>query len=165
MPHAINVASDRTARETIFITAFNETKTLQEWSRDERCKPTRAALWKRLDVNWNAELAIATPRRIQKEPEPALLTAFGETKTIAVWSCDPRCRTSLMAMYHRRKDEWEDERIITEPSKPFRKRGATECLKGHSLKDETNVYTGGNGHRRCRICLREKEARRPPRKK
>lgn len=52
------------------ITAFGETKTMQQWVEDVRCKVKYAALWRRLStkmsIKWTPELAISTPP-IQKK--------------------------------------------------------------------------------------------------
>lgn len=44
-----------------FITAWDETKTLSEWGRDERCKVKAARIKYRIDNGWIPEKAISTP--------------------------------------------------------------------------------------------------------
>lgn len=55
-----NESRDNTPR-TCRITAFNETKTAAEWSRDPRCKVNRDTLRARIKYGYPGELAIATP--------------------------------------------------------------------------------------------------------
>lgn len=43
------------------LTAFGETKTLSDWSRDARCLASETALRKRLARGWLAELALTDP--------------------------------------------------------------------------------------------------------
>lgn len=46
-----------------FVTAFGETKTVEEWSRDDRCQVTATALRRRLfQLGWEAHRALETPR-------------------------------------------------------------------------------------------------------
>jgi len=48
------------------VTAFGEAKTLSEWYRDDRCVVTNYnALLKRINLNWEPEIAITTPIRKQ----------------------------------------------------------------------------------------------------
>lgn len=48
------------------------------------------------------------------------ILAFGETKTLADWSRDPRCRTGYLTLYNRLKNGWEPETAITTPSQDNR---------------------------------------------
>lgn len=54
---------------TRFLTAFGETKLLDHWPSDERCKVAYHTLWARIKSGWGAELAIITPsmRRMKKK--------------------------------------------------------------------------------------------------
>lgn len=49
-------------RDTVYLQAFAERKTLSEWAADSRCLATRRMLKDRLRRGWPAELAISTPR-------------------------------------------------------------------------------------------------------
>lgn len=42
-------------------TAFGETKTVAEWSRDHRCVVSYATLWQRVSVGWYGEDALTKP--------------------------------------------------------------------------------------------------------
>ncbi len=52
----------RTMRKCRHLTAFGETKTAREWSRDLRCKVTVCSLLHRINRGWTHEAAISTPR-------------------------------------------------------------------------------------------------------
>lgn len=45
-----------------------------------------------------------------------LMTAFGETKTVADWSRDPRCKVNLKALYRRLEfHQFSPEKALTHP--------------------------------------------------
>lgn len=48
-------------RSNIRLTAFNETKLMQEWSKDTRCTISQATLSRRVAAGWEHEKAITTP--------------------------------------------------------------------------------------------------------
>jgi excisionase family DNA binding protein len=47
---------------------------------------------------------------------PRLLVAFGETKTLAEWSRDPRCRVHVVTLYKRLDNGIPAEEALTQPS-------------------------------------------------
>lgn len=50
------------------ITAFGESKSLADWSEDNKCQVSKGTLWYRLSNGWDTEKAIATPaRRVRQE--------------------------------------------------------------------------------------------------
>lgn len=49
--------NSRNRRNVILVTAFGETKTAKEWSRDERCEMSYVALLNRLKKGWSLEQA------------------------------------------------------------------------------------------------------------
>jgi hypothetical protein len=51
---------NRNKRSNVNITAFGETKTLVEWSEDDRCNTTYYSLQYRIQVGWEPELAISS---------------------------------------------------------------------------------------------------------
>ena len=56
-----NAEQQNNKRRTMYITAFKETKSIEDWLDDSRCSITKSGLRKRLR-NWsNAELAISKP--------------------------------------------------------------------------------------------------------
>lgn len=52
----------RTMRKCVHLTAFGETKTIREWSRDPRCNVTYAALRGRLASGWLDQDVVGKPR-------------------------------------------------------------------------------------------------------
>src|SRR5580765_1025660 len=59
---ATRVESGRNTRRNRFLTAFGETKTIIEWSKDDRCKVNYVTLNSRINQSkWNHEQAISTP--------------------------------------------------------------------------------------------------------
>lgn len=53
----------------LFISAFGETKTASQWSRDERCKCPLSAITRRIKSGWSHEVAIATASRVKNKPK------------------------------------------------------------------------------------------------
>lgn len=47
-------------RQSILVSAFGETKTITQWSKDQRCIVSNATLAKRIRSGWNAETALTT---------------------------------------------------------------------------------------------------------
>lgn len=83
--------NNRNRRNTKFLTAFGETKSLAEWTDDDRCRVSLRRLWSRLTggknkTKWNPESAISTPPimdRRDRRSIPASLVGTGcDIKTI-----------------------------------------------------------------------------------
>lgn len=55
--------NNKNKESTIYLTAFDEKKTANEWSLDERCKTSYSSLVYRIRKNWNPEEAITTPNK------------------------------------------------------------------------------------------------------
>jgi len=89
-----------------------------------------------------------------------LITAFGEIKTLAEWSRDPRCQVSKAALGLRITRRWWDpERAITQPK--IKNNGeATHCPKNHEYTPENIVWDGPDkSWRKCRECGRIRASR------
>jgi hypothetical protein len=67
----------------------------------------------RLADGWDAEKAMTTPSK-GKIP-PHLVTAFGETKSMAEWSRDPRCLVPYQVIKNRLRRGWSPETTLTTP--------------------------------------------------
>lgn len=84
-----------------------------------------------------------------------LLTLNGETRCITEW-----CAITGMSkecLLYRLKAGWTAEEALN-PHRRSRQSGhqpsrREACRKGHAFSDE-NTYTGPNGDRQCRICMR-----------
>jgi hypothetical protein len=95
--------------DKIMVTAWGETKSVFEWSRDPRAAVPWSTIRSRLvrKKRWKPEDAISKPsenvkiREINKEKHS--LEAFGERKTINEWSADPRCEVGAHTLRVRLK--------------------------------------------------------------
>jgi len=95
------------------LTAFQETKSQSLGARDPRCMVPLATLRGRLARGWDIEKALTTPA---DDCSPRLLTAFGETRTLADWARDPRCVVSHALLTNRIHDKWDPEIALTTPT-------------------------------------------------
>ncbi len=102
--------TDRRIQKTIrTVTAFGETKTLEEWADDERCNVAYAGLYQRILRGLVGEDAIVG---IPSEGDK-LYTAFGETKSLSDWSMDPRCIVGFATLRLRAKRGEKMEYALT----------------------------------------------------
>lgn len=58
----------RNRRNNRMVTIFGETKTMVEWTEDERCATTRASFRDRLERGWKPEEALTVPVAHNKHP-------------------------------------------------------------------------------------------------
>lgn len=63
----------RNRRNSRPCTAFGETKLLSDWAKDPRCQVTRVSLMRRLDKQWDMELAMTTPAAPGIKQNPKIL--------------------------------------------------------------------------------------------
>lgn len=84
---------------TARLTAWGETKSLSDWLLDTRTHPqlTWYCLYDRMELDWPPEEKLTRPPKSFKR----LVTAWGETKTVAEWLNDPRCQVKQCALYVR----------------------------------------------------------------
>lgn len=110
--------------ESVWITAFGETKILKDWVEDPRCNVTNGGLRNRFGrdkADWpDAEKAITTPPGIRGatkkyKPENRMVFAFGEEKSIAEWLNDPRCVVGLKELKKRLNKQWDGEKAMSTP--------------------------------------------------
>lgn len=103
--------SANNTRSNIKIVAFGETKTISQWSEDERCKVKYDTLLHRIKSNkWINEKAIS-------QQEYKYITIFGECKTIIEWCKDTRCKVKYTTFYNRiYKYKWNPEKAILTPN-------------------------------------------------
>ena len=106
-------------RTTRTLTAFGESKSLANWTRDPRCLVTSTTLNRRLQLGWAVEAALTEPLKEQHEyankgKRVHYITAFGETKTMKQWFNDPRCTArTYMVLFHRLRRYPDSEQAIT----------------------------------------------------
>lgn len=102
------------------------------------------------NCRWADRVTQANNRRNQ-----VLLTAFGETKSVAMWARDPRCLVSEVALRLRvSRRGWDHEKAITNP--PVKNnQEATHCPQGHPYSADNITWDGPNKtQRKCRACGR-----------
>lgn len=95
------------------IEAFNQKKTLAEWSKDPNYPQNKVSTIRhRIDIlKWSPEDAISIPLT-----EYLFITAFGETKSAWSWSFDKRCKIGHAGLLQRLKKGISPEEAITKPS-------------------------------------------------
>lgn len=116
--------SNTNTRRNIIVMAFGQTKTLTDWSRDERCKVNFNTLLGRYRLGSDMEHAIITPahadtKKIMREKQGKLIEAFGEKKSLIEWSEDGRCKIGYSGLKLRLSKGWSIEKAISD--KPLRK--------------------------------------------
>lgn len=148
---ATTAEQSRNRRNNRFYTAFGETKCLFDWAEDPRCVVGVWTLRGRADNKlWDGrfEEALTTPPEDRKKisarnKKNKNLTAFGETKCMADWVEDERCKCGLDALRKRYAEGWEHEKAIITPAVSRRSVQLTAFgeTKGMSdwLKDERCV--------------------------
>lgn len=131
-PSNCRIASQKAQRmnrnDLNLITAFGETKCALDWSLDKRCKVSYGGLRTRLyrdKKDWpDVEKAITTPAKtrglnVSNRAENRMLVAFGETKSIADWLKDERCKADEQRIRRRIwkgvANGWTDEKAIITP--------------------------------------------------
>ncbi|GHB51917.1 hypothetical protein GCM10010331_44330 [Streptomyces xanthochromogenes] len=98
-------------------TAFDESKSLAEWSRDARCRVSLPTLYKRVrKENVPLEEAMTTPPKTGHGPRKPrkTYTAFSEAKTAGAWARDERCIVTPQSLNYRLKVlGWPIEKAMT----------------------------------------------------
>ena len=99
------------------VEAFGEEKGPTAWSRDRRCAISLSTLIKRIRGGWRAELALTTPPQKSggERVGRRLITAFGETKSMADWLRDRRCVITSAGLQARLKRGVPVEQAIGAP--------------------------------------------------
>jgi hypothetical protein len=101
-------------------TAFGETKSFTDWSKDERCIVKESTLRSRvLNYKWSGEKALTVPTFAsmgKRGNTRYIITAFGESKSAGCWAKDKRCLIGEEALKARIiLFEWTPEKAITTP--------------------------------------------------
>ena len=150
---AISLPSTRIKRRPV--TAFGETRLAQAWSRDERCAVPYSTLLYRLSAgDMTPEQAITTPPTCGNGKQTMLqLTAFGETRTVAGWVRDSRCKVRRPVIYQRLRRGWSSEDAIT---LPFRTN--TKTVR-YAAFGETKSLREWSRDQRCRVPLQTLQRR------
>lgn len=106
----------RNKRNTRYLTAFGETKSMSDWAEDKRCVVAYTSLAQRINRGWSEEDAISKKKRSDTQGIPhnaKMYSAFGEEKTLRGWSHDSRCAVGFGTLSNRIHSEgWDIERAI-----------------------------------------------------
>ena len=126
-------------------TAFGESKTLREWADDPRSEVGHERLEDKVRLGIPLEEAMKRSRR-RSSPNSTILEAFGEAKSIAEWSRDPRCRIGYGALCLRiRSGEPLEMAIARVPDLPIgEKSGHRQRLSGFRYRNPSRPYRGMN---------------------
>ena len=116
----------RNQRRTIRLTAFSETKPLQEWAEDPRCCISSACLDGRIRNGISAEIAITTPSgSLPRNPGHSCvtLTINGETRFVREWlEINGISRACYKSRIHQK---WPREKAATTPRQKAGRKKAT----------------------------------------
>ena len=87
-------------------------------------------------------------------------SAFGETKTLAQWSRDPRCQTTRAGLTLRvLRRGWDIERALTVHTIKNNAE-ATHCPSNHEYTPENISWDGPDkSWRKCKTCMRARASR------
>lgn len=110
----------RAKQPYISVTAFGETKGMTAWTRDPRCKVSATTFAQRLRRGMHPEDALSLPTGSRPTRGSRLLTAFGETKSLARWLRDRRCKVTAFGLRYRLEQGMAPELAIT--AAPWRAR-------------------------------------------
>lgn len=107
----------KNTRKTLYLTAFNETKTIIEWSKDKRCLASLKAMYNRWKFGWEHERIITEPIEDYISTSERIGKAHtyeyqGETKSIRRWALDSRCEVSRKTLMSRLKDGTSIEKAL-----------------------------------------------------
>ena len=104
--------------DNVFLTIDGETKTVAQWSLDDRCAVPVNILYSRLKRGWDPKKCVFEKSTKQFTYNgPVILTAFGESKKASEWVKDDRCLASIQSIYARKKQNWNDLEILITSSK------------------------------------------------
>lgn len=81
------------------LTIDGETKTIIEWSENERCSVKLSTICARLNEGWTPEDAVFTPNKLITNE---YIEAWGESKTFYQWTSDKRCNITTEELYRKR---------------------------------------------------------------
>jgi len=92
----------RNTKRNVLVTAWGETKALSAWVEDPRCTVDYRTARYRIKVKRvTPEIALGVNCMITHNA--ILVTGWGETKSVAEWARDPRCRISPTGLLQRIK--------------------------------------------------------------
>ena len=97
--HAPNTLRKKSLSKPRVLTAWGETKTLEEWAADPRTCASGPQMLSRIHRGFTPESAISKP--MHAGHVKYIHRAFGESKALGTWANDTRCPVSRQGLYHR----------------------------------------------------------------
>lgn len=107
-PPKPNASEGKSASNALQYEAFGESKSIHQWSYDERCVVGQKTLSHRIHSGWDIERALTSQQGWQKGKEY-------EGHNISYWANDPRCIVSYNTLTRRLTRGWSIERALTTP--------------------------------------------------
>jgi hypothetical protein len=114
----------RNKRNNRLVIAWGQTKSVIEWSEDDRCQVSYDTLWARLmKGGWDVEKALICPPGTMMHgttgtgPDVSVV-AWGEGKTLDEWTEDRRCQVDRSVLKGRLGRGWTPERAIAAAPTP-----------------------------------------------
>lgn len=119
---ATTAIQSRNKRSNRYYTAFGDEMCLFDWANDSRCVVSMWTLRSRANNKfWEGRFqeALTTPVEDRKTIASRnirnyKITAWGETKHMADWRKDSRCKIGINALRDRIKNGWDAEKAMTE---------------------------------------------------
>lgn len=126
---ALTVPSSRSeSRLQRRVSAFGETKSIEEWAEDSRAVVSGDTILWRVQRRWNVEEAIATPLPERPPPQPdkrptppRLFEGFGTAKTLREWLEDSRCTVTRPTLERNLRDGMAIEQALSYKRAPGRR--------------------------------------------
>lgn len=112
---ATMVEQCRNRRSSVFIEAWGESKTQEEWARDPRATVLEMGIIRRLRRGMSPEEAISGGKSLNSQRKTTV--AWGECKTNADWARDQRCGVSINTIRRRLRSGMSPENAISSPPK------------------------------------------------
>lgn len=117
---------------------FGESKNLNQWSQDSRCKVNKSTLRSRIQkLKWSMEDALSRPPealakagKVATFDCEAIITAFGESMTILEWLDSVHREVPRRVALDRLRSNWKLERALKEPLRavpPAFRAAGTDC--------------------------------------
>ena len=138
---AITTPGPSSERKERLILAWGVRKSALDWSDDPRAAVSTGTIRHRIEGGWEPERAISTPLA---EPSLRLMEAFGETKCLAAWGTDDRCRVSMWTIRHRLEEGWSLEDALKTP-------GREQMEGGLTAFGETKTLVAWSQDPRCEV--------------
>lgn len=116
VPHVVNCNNQERSES---IEALGEKKTRSMWTRDSRVSVSTNTIHRRIKKGIDPDIAVTAASGAL---DARFVTAFGETKSIALWTRDSRCSVPYSALFFRLDHGWPTEEAIITPSGALRGR-------------------------------------------